>query len=573
MEDFAALRAQLHRLDGQRYGAYRSLRKSRWDHGDVSLEWHHVQGDPFASPSRTLWTVSETHLNLAPWAKDTPDSRRASADFFQRRLYKRCQSLKAVGQGQSGRVSIGQPGQEILERSGVHIDENGRAYCRLSIGLPANGRRIRGHLAAGLVCETIPSLLRDALTQYETDHLQQWVESVADQVALRHHLASKGLVAFIGDTSVLARRSGRHDEPMKEAVPIHAPDSLAVHLDTPHRGMIRGLGIPTGVTLIVGGGYHGKSTLLSAISRGIYDHIPGDGRALCVTREDAVFVRAEDGRAVRGVDISALIGPLPDGRDTTAFYTDDASGSTSQAAAIVEAMELGAQLLLMDEDTTATNFMMRDERMRTLVPAADEPIIPFIDRIGELNTLHDISTIMVVGGAGAYLSVADTVIRMAHYQAIDATADALAIVGQSPPLNPTQPPLKPWGTRPSRTPCFEGMANSGKRNQPKIRPWGSRGVEVGSDQVDCLALTQLVDEGQLNFLADIIKRLLHRPMNSRLTMNTLTQMIDEELNRHGVSKALSTTHGNRARVRRFEVAALLNRLPGLRIKIAHDEDI
>lgn len=71
------------------------------------------------------------------------------------------------------------------------------------------------------------------------------------------------------------------------------------------------MGIPEGVTLIVGGGFHGKSTLLQALERGVYHHIAGDGREMVITRQDAVKVRAEDGRNIEKVNISAFINNLP----------------------------------------------------------------------------------------------------------------------------------------------------------------------------------------------------------------------------------------------------------------------
>ena len=181
---------------------------------------------------------------------------------------------------------------------------------------------------------------------------------------------------------LLPRRSGVDDRPLEGGgvVPFRSPESLRVVLQAPNAGSVPGMGVPVGVTLVVGGGFHGKSTLLRALEAGVYNHRPGDGRERVVSDPDTVKVRAEDGRAVAGVDISAFIDGLPLGQDTHHFTTPNASGSTSQAATIVEALESGAHALLVDEDTSATNFMLRDRRMQSLVPKDAEPITPFQPR-------------------------------------------------------------------------------------------------------------------------------------------------------------------------------------------------
>ena len=189
---------------------------------------------------------------------------------------------------------------------------------------------------------------------------------------------------------------------------------------------------PRVLTLIVGGGYHGKSTLLQAIERGVYNHIYGDGREWVVTDPTAVKIRAEDGRRIENVDISSFIHNPPLNKNTEEFSTENASGSTSQAANIVEAVEAGTQLILFDEDTSATNFMIRDERMQRLVSNEKEPITPFIDRVRELYEDHNISTIMVMGGSGDYFEVADTVIMMDNYLPEDVTMDAKKIKEELP---------------------------------------------------------------------------------------------------------------------------------------------
>ena len=361
------LARRLERLDGRGYPAYKDLRGGRWrfDHFDLVVD--HVQGDPYAAPSRVRALVSIDRTGLTERAITDPGRRRATRDFIARAFREAVRSHRDLG--------IDAGGQTVLERS-CCIIRDGVLELRVTVELPAAGRRIRGRAARRLVCEELASAVRRATSP---DHLdlgaaERFADVVEDQVALRAQLAAHGLVAFVCDGSMLARRSGIDDRPLVDGVPFAAPDSLAVELDAPNAGRLRGLGLRTGLTLVVGGGFHGKSTLLRALQNGVYDHIPGDGRERTVTEPTAVTIRAEDGRSVVGVDISSFIDHLPQGRATQRFSTELASGSTSQAAALVEALETGSRTLLIDEDTSATNFMIRDRRMQALVAKRSEPI-------------------------------------------------------------------------------------------------------------------------------------------------------------------------------------------------------
>ena len=281
------------------------------------------------------------------------------------------------------------PVRRSFRQTAVQITSDGAVEARFVVGLPAAGRRVLTREAVGLLVDDVPSVVRTSLCaeSYPAEELLLHAEVNEDADALRSLLPEMGLVAFVADGAVLPRRSGIEQAPMLDrAVPFESPASLRVHVDLPNAGSASGAGIPRGVTLIVGGGYHGKSTLLEALERGVYNHRPGDGRERVVSDPTAVKIRAKDGRSISGVDISPFIGPLPLGQGTRRFDSADASGSTSQAAAIVEAVEAGAGTLLVDEDTAATNFMIRDRRMQALVPRDLEPITPFVDRVRLLHS-------------------------------------------------------------------------------------------------------------------------------------------------------------------------------------------
>ncbi|WP_415505010.1 P-loop domain-containing protein, partial [Actinomyces slackii] len=426
----------LHALDGRSYAAYRAIVGRYRAPGGWVLHIDRVQPDPYAPPTRIHIDVpaDSPGLEAAADLLGTRDGRLALGDFLTRELHA---GFKGTD------LSIACPGQEILERSSVVLrldgeDDSSPAHwtieVRARLALPAQGRSIQGHAASRIVGRDLVRELETALDLVgeRAERLGEHARALEDHRALSAILRQRGWVAFLADGSMLPRRSGVSDEPLADGVALTAPDTLAATVELPHAGQVRGTAIGTGVTLIVGGGYHGKSTLLGAIERGVYPHVPGDGRELVATLPEAVKVRAADGRAVTGVDLTPFISHLPAGRDTASFTTRNASGSTSQAASIIEAVEAGATALLLDEDTSATNLLIRDARMRSLVADEREPITPLVDRIGALAAVQGVSTIMVMGGSGDYLDVADRVLLMDAYQLRDATQAARRVAADQP---------------------------------------------------------------------------------------------------------------------------------------------
>lgn len=557
------LRGDLLRIDGRPYGAYRDVGRRPYPAGALALTLEHVQGDPFAAPSRLRVDAPPDVTALPPGARTTPGQRRAAADFLHRRLRDALAGRRfGGGSGKSGHVDVAPLGEEVLARSAVRVSEDGSVALRLTVGLPAAGRRILGRDAAALLADAVPAAVVAALGAPRRDPagLAAHVAAVEDQVALRAALPDAGLVAFLAEGAILPRRSGADDRPMTGAVPLEVPASLAAELTVPHAGRLRGLAIPRGVTLVVGGGYHGKSTLLAALARGVWDHVPGDGRERCVTLPGAVVIRAEDGRSVRAVDLRPFISHLPLGRDTARFDTDDASGSTSQAAAIVEALEAGAEALLVDEDTAATNFMIRDARMRRLVAAEAEPITPFIDRVRQLADERGVSSVLVVGGAGDYLDVADTVIQMEEYRPRDVTVAARA-VAVALPLGDAAPRAPgPWPSAAPRVPDPASLdATRGRRE--RARAVRTRAIELGAEEIDVSLVEQLVDPAQARFVADALLACARGLADGRRSVPEILEALDAA----GFEEIAAPAFGDRAAARRFEIAAALNRLRGLRI--------
>ncbi len=564
------LESTLRRIDGRGYKAYKDI-QGVYEFARFTLFIDHVQGDPFASPSRLRIRVPLDAAGFAPDLYSTRSRRVALADYLLRLFDSHCRSVRTRrGTGKSGLIGVDSPGQEILERTAAFVDD-AAIEVRLHAGLPARGRTVLGREAAFMLLDDLPeiagkSLFHSSLGEDRRRDLLRHIETNEDADHLRAALPEAGIVAFIADGSVLPRRSGTDERPLEKGrvVEFRSPPGLAVKFDLPNRGGITGMGIPAGVTLIVGGGYHGKSTVLNAIERGIYNHVPGDGREFAVTIPSAVKIRAEDGRRVEKVDISPFITNLPFGVDTTRFSTDNASGSTSQAANIMEAVEAGTRLLLTDEDTAATNFMIRDHRMQELISKDKEPITPFVDKIRQAYTDLGVSTILVIGGSGDYFDVADLVIAMDSFRARDVTAEARAIAGKYASERRREGGER-FGRFTPRVPMRESLDASKGRREVKISGRGTRTILFGKYTIDLSAVETIVHPAQVNAIGRAIYYARTRYMDGARTLPEILDLVMEDIERSGLDAIDPRKMGDYAVFRRFELAAALNRLPSLRV--------
>lgn len=576
------LREVLRRIDGRGYKAYKQI-AGRYVFEGFDVYIDHVQGDPFAAPSKVRLRVSQEVAKVPTRLFDSPIRRLAAADFFGRAVRDAIGRIVKGhrGTGKSGLVYIDAGGQEVLERTAVVLHDRW-LEARVHVGLPAAGRTVISREATELLCTELPAVVRAGMLWESVDqkHAQRFVDTVENYDALQQQLSQHNLAAFVADGSILPRSSGASDLPLDRsaAVPFESCPELRLELSVPNRasgatdepgGSLSGMGIPVGITLIVGGGYHGKSTLLDALQRGVYPHVPGDGREYVVTDPDAVNIRAEDGRNVQSVDISPFISDLPHGRRTNCFSSEDASGSTSQAASIVEAVEVGARVLLLDEDTCATNFMVRDSRMQALVHKEFEPITPFVDRVRELADLHGVSTILVMGGCGDYFDVADRAIMMRDYLPIDATAAAAAVAAEQPTTRRTET-SSPLEFTSSRVPDPGSFDPSRGRKEVKIDATALDEIRFGRHIIDLRGVEQLVDRSQTAAVGRAIYLALCRFMSGNATLRDVVDALDRFLDAEGLG-ALGTFHepgvhpGDFARPRRHEIAAAVNRLRTLRV--------
>ncbi|HCS16229.1 MAG TPA: isopentenyl-diphosphate delta-isomerase [Lachnospiraceae bacterium] len=559
MKSSAELKKDILAIDHRGYPGYKGLR-GRYQFKDHVLSIDHVQGDPFASPSHLSVHVDGHKAGFPKDYYQDDISRITLQDHLTRCFGKALApfSFKAKGSGKSGLLSVSHCGQQVLERTACEVSADGSVTVRFEAGFPANGRSVNAGELVKMLFQFVPEAAQIALfyDRLNKNALKAAIELARDQQFIREHLSEQGLAAFLADGSVLPRESGISDRPMKGAVPFQSPAACKVTVTLPYHGPVTGMGIKKGITLFVGGGYHGKSTILQALEMGVYNHIAGDGREYVITDPSAWKLRAEDGRSISNTDISPFINHLPNKKDTVHFSTEDASGSTSQAANLMEAVESGSKLLLIDEDTSATNFMIRDELMQKVICREEEPITPFIERVRSMYDDLGVSSIIVAGSSGSFFGIADTIIQMKEYVPYDITERAREAAASYPALKQQE-----------HFPVSDNMrapkANQALKKDPrlKMKTMGTNEMLLAKDAIELRYLEQLIDPEQTNALAYALKYLeLNRMNGSR----TVPQLLDD-VEALTASKGLSALYDKEyvrsglAMPRRQEIAACLNR--------------
>ena len=624
MKSSEELRRLLESIDRRSYPAYKSAQGS-YNCSDYVLSIDHVQGDPFAAPSKLSVFIPHQRAGYPASFFDTEYKKRALEDYLVRQFDQEIGrfNFKAKGSGKSGLIAISHPGPEILTRTACQCSQTG-ITARFEVGFPANGRTINSGELVKILFDFLPRCVRQVFyyKNRPAKEVSAVIDLAEDQHVIREECRRLGLVSFVADGSILPRESGVSSKPMKGSVPFTSPASLRVTLTLPHRGTVTGMGLKRGITLIVGGGYHGKSTLLKALETGVYDHIAGDGREYVITDETALKLRAEDGRSVRNVDISMFINDLPNKKDTRCFSTEDASGSTSQAAAVIEGMESGARAFLIDEDTSATNFMVRDDLMQKIISRSKEPITPFIERARDLYEKAGISTIMVAGSSGAYFYIADTIIQMDCYVPIDITektkaycagygaepirkAEGFQIPAPGRRLNAArgaaalgngasraqdrgrgmrfeggrgdsqdgrvgggrgdgQNGRVGGGRSDSQDGHFGGGREGCRDDRIKVKVYGKDSLQVGKEPVDLRFVEQLIDSEQTNALAQILRYCVEHQLLERYDLSTVISMVQKELEKGGLPAISDSSYAamGLCMPRTQEIYACLNRYRG-----------
>ncbi len=567
MKNEKDLKNLINSIDGRGYKAYKTL-EGNYDFGDYILFIDHVQGDPFAAPSRVRISVNKD-INKIPYELFDEYHKKVAVQDFIARVFN--QSInkfgeRVMGSGKSGIINISRCPQEILDRTAVILDEE-KIEVRFEVGFPARGRTVLGKELQKIIYDFLPKIVENSL-KYENlnkDKLVNRVKLVCDQQFIRDELKRLNLVAFVGNGAILPRESGVSTKPLKEAKEFVSPKELEVEINLPNKGLIKGMGIRKGISLIVGGGYHGKSTLLNALELGVYNHIEGDGREYVITDNSSMKVRAEDGRSIIKDDISLFINNLPNGKDTTKFISENASGSTSQAANIVEAIESDSKLLLIDEDTSATNFMIRDDIMQCLVSNEEEPITPFIELVKGIYEQKGISTIIVVGSSGDYFDIADSVIQMDCYEPKDVTLKAKAL---SKGLILKRIENKDLNIKIDfERRLLKGTVQSGPKGV-KIKTLGVDGISINKEDINLRAVEQIVDKEQVTSIGNMMRWAEDNAINNKLTLIEITDKILNRIKEKGLISINGIKGGacDLAMPRRQEIMAAFNRYRKLRVK-------
>lgn len=560
MRTASELREQLKRIDHRSYPAYKELR-GQYDFGDYILSIDHVQGDPFAAPSRLSVLVSGSRAGFPAELFDTMPKRITLQDQLTRAFGRAIQkgSFQAKGSGKSGLLSVSRCGQQVLERTALRIAGDGAITLRFEAGFPASGRTIQAGELGKMLFTILPEGVRSSLFYERADRekLKRAVRLCENQQFIREKLEELSLCAFVADGSILPRESGVSERPMKGAVPFQSPETLRITLALPDGSKISGMGIPKGITLFVGGGYHGKSTILQALQNGVYNHIEGDGREYVITDDTAFKLRAEDGRSISGVDISPFIKNLPNGKDTVHFSTEDASGSTSQAANLMEAAESGSRLLLIDEDTSATNFMIRDQLMSQVITPFEEPITPFISRVRSLYTDLGISTVIVAGSSGSYFHVADRVIQMKEYVPYDITRKAKQAAEAFPSMTGEKEPFPSFTKR--RVPKPDPVIQ--KEDRVKLKAMGTSELMLSRECVELRYLEQLKDQEQTLALAYLLRYVEKKLFDGKKSLEEIGMLLEKQLREQGMESMFERgeTIASLARPRKQEIMACINR--------------
>ncbi len=571
------LRDKLVVMNGKGVQVYRELAGAyRFDRFELYLE--SLDLDPAAPSCAARVRIDQAEAQVPPTLWDHPFGRIAAEDFLARTV--RDAIHKHVRARWSGRITplvIEAGEQAILPRTCCSVAED-FVEVRLTVALPAEGRKVLAKPAQALFFNELPGVVNAGLVWANLDAAsgRRHCETYQDYLALREALDAHGLVAFVADGSVLPREPGSGDRPLRGTrfLPLRAPDELAVTITLPHRGPVRGLGVRRGVTVIAGAAFSGKSSLLAAIASGVHPHVPGDGRELVAAAPDAAMIRAEAGRRIEHVDVSAFIHRLPHRPDVRALSVERATGMLSMAAAVAEALEIGTHLLLFDEDDGAIMFLARDAAMRTLVPETSESITPLVDRVRALWETHGISSVIATGGLGEYLDVADTVIVMEGFQPLAATERARSLAAGPRESRSLEGGQVGGLERPafdlplSRCPLsrgFSGMRGRGLRAELR----GREVLALGRETVDLKPLIHLADDGQARAAGDAILYAVEKAYtDGNTTIAGLLDRVFADIDASGLGVLVPPQGrpGDYAMPRRHEVAAILNRLRSLQVR-------
>lgn len=562
---FTDLIQKLKHLDSNIYRKYKSL------HGSyASQSWilfiDKASVDPKSKASNLRIRVPLMYSNFPAKYLTNKIKTIPLCDYIHRKFYTLSKKLsKPSGTGKSNIFYVEPVGSQILERSTILFGKN-YIEARFRYGLPAKGNRIDAEAFINTLENAFPKIVKEILSweSFDAQEVGNFISCYEDQETLRKFLSEKKLNAFIPNGAILPRESAFIDKPLKNAIPFKSPKNLEITFKLQNNKTITGMGIPNGITIITGGGFHGKTTLLNAIKMGIYNHIPGDGREYVVAIKNSFKINSEDGRIAQGLNISPYIVNLPLNKNSEFFSTNQCSGSTSQAANVIEAIRMGIKCLLFDEDSSATNFLINDAIMNKII-GADKTIIPYLETSKDLFEKHKVSTIMVVGSLCNSFDIADLVIKMSNYEPLDITKFSKELISNNPVFKLE---TRPFNSKALIQPRFIDSSNF--RIHKRINPFkpkinGSKQLSFEKIELNFPDNEQLIEMGQTRIILELILKLEELIFNKKFNFEDALHMLFK--NQTSISDLIAFKDGY-TELRAIDLAYALNRFRLLKIQIS-----
>ena len=496
----------------------------------------------------------------------TPVGRTALEDLIARKVadeIEKTASYDTAGISRR-RLYFTRPGQKILPRSSLVVTEE-YVEARIYFRPPMQDDKIMGSDLKELFFGMLPRIANSALIycNLHEGEAERCVNSMSDADHIRRLLPTRGWVSFVAEQSHLCRVNHGDTPDMHRTQTLRVDDALAKSLDLPKAGAVRGFGVPSGLTVILGDAYSGRVELMRAMSAGIYNHVRGDGREQVITVPDAVYLKAEAGRSVRRVDLSAFLRDAGD-ENSPVFSSPNADVFASEAAATVEALEAGARALLFDESDSSPEFLARDPRLAGLTPPAEQRITP-LSAIAR-RMVDQLGVSVVVAGTVTvtdFIPVADTVLRIANFKVYDVTKEAKKLVTAVPA--PSAPINVASMVERSRSIVPSSIDPSAGRSDFLIEADDIHSLRFGREKIDLSSVEQLADVDQTRTIGRILYYAKTRYMEEVRPIREILDAIDHDLSSEGLETLTRTLQGDLARPRRYEIAAALNRLPSLRI--------
>jgi predicted ABC-class ATPase len=516
--------------------------------------------------------VPQSIAELPGHLYDSPVRRTALEDYLTRNL---CAVTGRIARfNESGwarrNIIIAEPGQKILPRTSVAVTKE-YIDARIRIALPykvyvSGERLVDGEMARKVFFEDLPEIVSSSIFCCNLDlgAAEEFVNGMEDADRVRQTLATLGLVGFVGEGSLLAREQGSDEPDLSHIAPFEVADDARTEIDVPNAGKIAGLGIPAGLTVVLGDAANGRKDFMSALAAGVFNHIPGDGRETVITVSDAVQVAVDRDRVVQEVNITPFLTESENGNPAS-YSTRSADSFISQAAATIEALEVGARVLIVDENTSASAFLTTDARVAGLLGAT--PRASLAQRARQM--VDELGISLVIGGenlVAEYIPIADTVLKVEDFQVTNITEEAKALNLALPPEAPVVN-LAPMLAR-SRWIMPSSIDAAVGSKDVVISALDLNAIQFGRSVIELDSVPQIADESQTLTIGLLLYYAKLRYMQEGYPLREMLDMIDRDLSSEGLGTISRDLRGDLARPRRYELAAALNRLPTFRVSHA-----